>query len=224
MEFSALVDADYLETEKHFNPEKSNSRIEWPAIEKLWEKFKIEQDTFVSNEKKNISDVNTVRNEVYGACLNAANEKPGIFKLTVPTGGGKTRSGLAFCLAHACKLGNKKRRIIIALPYTSIIDQTAKTYREILGNESVLEHHSQIQQTDDEEQDEEKIRQRLACENWDAPLIVTTTVQLFESLFHNKPGHMRKIHNLANSIILLDEVQTLPPEILKPTLDILAGW
>ncbi len=160
---------------------------------------------------------------MYKACLNSANEKPGIFRLTVPTGGGKTRSGLAFCLAHACNVENKKRRIIIALPYTSIIDQTVKTYKEILGNESVLEHHSQIQQSDDEEQNEEKIRFRLACENWNASLIVTTTVQLFESLFDNKPGPVRKIHNLANSIILLDEVQTLPPEILKPTLNILAG-
>jgi CRISPR-associated endonuclease/helicase Cas3 len=222
MLFSALVDADYLATEKHFEPEKTNGRAKWPNVSKLWEQFLNDQEEMLKKADKNPKKVNRIRKEVYFSCLKAAHEKPGVFKMTVPTGGGKTRSGLAFALKHAVQ--NKLHRIIVALPYTSIIDQTASEYRKILEKDfqCVLEHHSQIEVPDEkEEQDQKHLRYRLASENWDVPLIVTTTVQLFESLFANKPGRVRKIHNITKSVIILDEVQTFPPQLLKPTLAVL---
>src|SRR3989338_4056727 len=219
MVFSALVDADYLDTEKHFNEKQYLLRQNQQRIENLWSRFDAEQKQFASAADTETT-VNKIRKEVYELCDKAALGQPGIYRMTVPTGGGKTRSGLAFALKHAVK--NKMDRVIVAIPYTSIIDQTAKEYRKILGSDAVLEHHSQVSVPADESQDAAYVSLRLASENWDVPLIVTTTVQLFESLFSNKPGKVSKLHNLSRSVIVIDEVQALPTELLTPTLDALS--
>jgi CRISPR-associated endonuclease/helicase Cas3 len=219
MLFSALIDADRLDTEAHFNPERSKIRENKISIKAMASKLKINQDELIAKNKQNPSLVNEIRDTVYKSCLAAAAGKPGLYRLTVPTGGGKTRSALAFALEHA--LINGHDRVIFALPYTSIIDQTASVYREILGNDAVLEHHSQIMYKHAEDESEMSLKFRLAEENWDVPLIVTTTVQLLESLFSNRPSRCRKIHRLAKSIIVFDEAQALPQELLKPTLQVI---
>jgi CRISPR-associated endonuclease/helicase Cas3 len=161
------------------------------------------------------SAVNTLRADILRQCRDKAALPAGFFSLTVPTGGGKTLSSLAFALNHAQKYD--KRRVIYAIPYTSIIEQTADVFRDVfatLGDEVLIEHHSQADAADRDE----TARSRLACENWDAPLVVTTNVQLFESLFAAKTSRCRKLHNIVNSIIVLDEAQQLPPEFLQPIL------
>jgi len=157
--------------------------------------------------------VNAARQEVLNACRDSAQQEPGLFSLTVPTGGGKTLSGMAFALDHAVRYG--KSRIIYVIPYTSIIEQTSEILADIFGNENIIEHHSNL------DPDKETQRSRLASENWDAPLIVTTNVQFFESLYAAKPGRCRKLHNIINSVVILDEAQLLPPELLDPCVDVI---
>ncbi len=220
MLFSALVDADYLNTEKHFNQRRSAERGYWTRPADLWPIFRADQLRMMWKGRG--SNINRIRKQIYFSCFRTGKRPPGVFRLTVPTGGGKTRSALAFALSHAAlHKVHGFRRIIIALPYTSIIDQNARVYRDIFGDHFVLEHHSQVDIPEDGRQDENYLRQRFAAENWDFPIIVTTTVQLFESLFSNKPSRCRKLHNIAKSILILDEVQTLPIELLDQTMDVL---
>lgn len=220
MLFSALVDADRLNTEQHFSPDKTFTRKKIKKVKELASVLNQKQNELLESKKADSSIVNTIRREVYEACIKKAQSLPGIYRLTVPTGGGKTRSGLAFALEHA--VTNDLNRVIFALPYTSIIDQTAMDYRGIFGDDVFLEHHSQIIINDDDEKmDKEKKLLSLAEENWDMPLIVTTTVQLFESLFSNHPSKCRKIHRLARSVIVLDEIQAFPMELWKPTFQVL---
>lgn len=219
--FSCLVDADYLDTEEHFESDKAKERGLRVSIRELQSVFEQEQKQFLENLQDRDTPVNRVRNEVYHACVKAAELEPGIFRLCVPTGGGKTRSSLAFALNHSVQHGLD--RVIVAVPYTSIIEQTVGVYRKIFGDEAVLEHHSAACAVLSDPEDARKFaaQARLATQNWDAPLVVTTTVQLFESLFANRPSRCRKLHNIVGSVIVLDEVQTLPLGLLEPILSVL---
>lgn len=213
---SALVDADCLDTERHFDPKRFRSRSVDLAISDLWSRFEANQRALIDGASD--TPVNRRRRAVYEAALGRASDPLGFFSMTVPTGGGKTRSAMGFALQHA--LMHDKRRVVVALPYTSIIEQNAEVYRNIFGEGVVLEHHSAVR-TDVEPGDESEGERwrRLAAQNWDAPVVVTTTVQLLESLFSNHNGRLRKLHRLADSVIVLDEVQTLPPRLLETTLD-----
>ncbi len=211
---SALIDADRLDTEAFFDLGKAQARQVWPALEAIAKRF----DTHLRAKFGAVppSPVNALRAEVLAACQAAAERPPGLFSLTVPTGGGKTLSSLAFALGHARRHG--LRRVIYAIPFTSIIEQTAKVFREGVGADAFLEHHSALGPS----LEKESPRSHLAAENWDAPLIVTTTVQLFESLFASRTSHIRKLHNLARSVLILDEAQVLPTAVLKPVTAVLA--
>lgn len=218
--FSCLVDADYLDTEEHFDLNIAKQRGSTIQIKDLWAMLQAKQEQLLS-AARDTTLVNQVRAEVYHACIGAAKQPPGVFRLAVPTGGGKTRSGLAFALQHSTY--HKLARVIIAVPYTSIIEQTVGVYREIFGESAVLEHHSAINPDEANESNARRLwaQARLATQNWDAPLIVTTTVQLFESLFANRLSRCRKLHNIIGSVIVLDEVQTLPTALLDPILSVL---
>ena len=212
--FSCLVDADYLDTERFMNPKQAELRKRKSSIEELLGLLEV----FLAKLKSEASDteVNAIRNKVQQWCMSASDGNVDFYSLTVPTGGGKTLSSVLWALRHAKKNGLK--RIIIAIPYTSIITQTAAVLRNIFGDENVLEHHSNID-FNDISTNETAYRIKLATENWDYPIVVTTNVQLFESLFSNKPSDCRKLHNLSNSVLILDEVQTLPMEFLMPIVD-----
>jgi len=207
---SCLVDADWLDAEKRDSD--APKRPDFPSIDKLRDQLDEYIDKKVCDAKKNNwTQINVQRKNVLDACRESAITKTGYFSLTVPTGGGKTLSGMSFALNHAVE--NKMKRVIAVIPYTSIIEQNASVYAEVFGRENLIEHHSNI----DPEKDTE--RNRLASENWDAPIIVTTNVQFFESLYANKNSRLRKLHNISRSVIILDEVQSLPPGLLYPILD-----
>lgn len=213
MLFSCLVDADFLDTEAFCSPERSGQRsaIQPDQLKTLRSRL----NTFISHlsTTKASTPVNIQRRAILKQCREKAELSPRFFSLTVPTGGGKTISSLAFALDHA--LTNKQRRIIYALPFTSIIEQNGAVFREILGAETVLEHHCNYKDKDDSTYDRWRY---LATENWDAPVVVTTNVQFFESLFSNMPSRCRKLHNIANSVIVLDEAQAIPTEYIDPCL------
>lgn len=228
MVYSALVDADSLDTEAHDLGGTPAKRGSTATLADLWERY----EAFLESQAPVVdSPVNRVRCEVYDACRRAASQQRGVFRLTVPTGGGKTRSAMAFALRHGIE--HDLRRIIVAVPFTTITEQTAHVYRGIFEHgysdtdPIVLEHHSAATEGFGEAQDDEDtftpdaVWQRLAADNWDAPIVVTTTVQLFESLFSNRRSKTRKLHNLARSVIVLDEAQALPPGLLSPILDAL---
>jgi CRISPR-associated endonuclease/helicase Cas3 len=208
MLFSCLVDADSIDTEGFSNPVRRSHRGGWPTLDDIESQL-----TTKVTKLPHGGAVNEVRWQVRDEVITHATDTPGFFSLTVPTGGGKTLTSLSFALAHA--RANGLRRVIYAIPYLSIIEQTADTFREYLGKDAVLEHHSNL---DPDATDE---RGLLAAENWDAPVVVTTTVQLFESLFAAKKSRCRKLHNIPGSVIVLDEAQLLPPDYLEPILSAL---
>lgn len=215
MLFSCLVDADRLDS-KRFVEGKTLERGGFPDINKLYERF----CAYMSKLDAENSPINAKRNAILNTCLTKAEQPRGLYTLTVPTGGGKTLSSLGYALKHA-KLYNL-RRVIYAIPYTSIIEQNAKVFREVLGDDCLLEHHSNYRFEDKNDTDDSHDNKiKLAVENWDVPVIATTNVQFFESLFANRTGHCRKLHNIANSVIILDEAQMLPVEFLTPCVNVL---
>lgn len=218
---SAVVDADRLDTEAFCDPKKAILRSavsEIPRLCRNLDNYLNEKISAIPESFRN-STVNRARAEVLSACRRSASMPRGAFALTVPTGGGKTLSSLAFALGHAEH--HDLRRVIIVLPYTSIIEQNAAEYRRALGEDKVVEHHANLDpEVMKREYGEERVlRHELACENWDAPVIITTTVQFFESLFASQPSRCRKLHNISRSVIILDEVQTLPSQYLLSILD-----
>ncbi|GIO16510.1 CRISPR-associated helicase Cas3 [Cohnella xylanilytica] len=209
MLFSSLVDADFLDTEGYMDHVKALHRGGYRSISELLERFNRfceELDQQSANTK-----VNEIRKNIRARCIQIASKKQGVFSLTVPTGGGKTLSSLAFALEHARI--HQLSRIIYVIPYTSIVEQNAEVFRAAVGEDQVIEHHSNL------DEDDTTIQSRLASENWDAPLIVTTSVQFFESLFASKPSRCRKLHNIARSVVVLDEAQLVPVEFLAPILE-----
>lgn len=216
MLFSALVDADFLDTEAYMSPQRRTAR-EASGRDSDLRELKAKYDDYMGEKQSSAapSPLNKVRREILEQCLDGAVQSPGFFSLTVPTGGGKTLASLGFALSHAIAHG--KRRVIIAIPYTSIIEQTVEVLRGVFGDDAVLEHHSNL------DPDTETQSSKLATENWDAPIVVTTNVQLFESLFAARTSACRKLHNIVGSVIILDEAQMIPPEFLKPILSTLTG-
>lgn len=218
MLFSCLVDADWLDTESFLSPEEAEKREHGhDSIPSLLDRLERHLEELSRGAKE--TPVNIARDAVLIDCKEGAASKPGLFTLTVPTGGGKTLSSMEFALRHAMAHGLE--RVIYAIPFTSIVEQSAAVFRGILGAENVLEHHSNYDFEAAAKEGREY--ERLAVQNWDAPVIVTTNVQLLESLFSNKPGKCRKLHSIARSVIVLDEAQTIPIELMRSTLAALEG-
>jgi len=218
MIFSCLVDADFLDTERFMDAERSDLRD--CLHNDVFSMMEQALNNHMKGFSKSDNSIDIERNAIRNACIDSAYKKPGLFTLTVPTGGGKTLSSLAFSLRHAVIHG--MNRIIYVIPFTSIIEQNASVFRNAMKSlqdlnpmEIVLEHHSNF------DPNMETTRTRLMTENWDAPLIVTTAVQFYESLFSSKTSRIRKLHRMSKAVIILDEAQTLPVDYIKPCLSAL---
>lgn len=217
--FSALVDADRTSAQMFTGvlPGKN-----YPSLQNMQETLESHMRERFSNSE---GELNRIRSDILNSCRTAGKLPPGMFTLTVPTGGGKTLSSLTFALTHA--VSNSMERIIYTIPFTSIIEQNAAVYKNIFGENNVIEHHSNFllpksETKDSDSPENENAKLASAVSNWDAPLILTTNVQFFESLFSAHPSRSRKVHNIANSIIILDEVQALPNTLLRPCMFALA--
>lgn len=227
MFFSCLVDADYLDTEAHFNggPEGKRYRETGLALDANRATLALERymAEAVRGRRLSSDDVSETRAELWQAVTESAGKRTGLYSLTAPTGSGKTLAMLQFALAHS--RANQLRRIVLAVPFLSIIEQTARIYRSVFADEPerfVLEHHSLagvgVEATDSHKYDDVERQRRLHAENWDAPIIITTNVQLLESIFSNRPSACRKLHKLSDAVILFDEAQSLPQHLAVPTL------
>lgn len=213
MIFSTLVDADFKDTEAYHAAVGDYVRDrDWPRLQAILPALRRSFDAYMANLRSD-SELGDHRHQILHHVIAGAAAAPRFFTLTVPTGGGKTLASLGFALEHAAR--HQMRRIIYAIPFTSVIEQTARVFRDALGDDILLEHHAALEQSTDTAA-EARDKLRLAMEDWAAPVIVTTNVQLFESLFANRSSRCRKLHNIAGSIIILDEAQTLPRHLLRP--------
>lgn len=215
MLYSCLVDADFLDTERFMDGERG--RGGYDDLPTLLRRLK----EYIAPWQEPKTALNKLRCKILNSCLDTGSKPKGIYTLTVPTGGGKTVASLAFALRHAVAHGMK--RVIYVVPYTSIIEQNAEVFREILGDGNVLEHHSGVQFELSDGASPEEVRRALASENWDMPVIVTTAVQFFESIYANRSSKCRKLHNLADSVIIFDEAQMLPLCHLRPCVAAMAS-
>ncbi len=215
MIFSCLIDAD-RSAAAAFDAGGTDVRgANHPSIEAL----EAALHAWIGRRTTHSTDLNSLRDRVFRAAVAKAPEPKGVFTLTVPTGGGKTLTSLAFALAHARAHGLD--RVIVVIPFTSVIEQTAQVYREALGDlgSAVLEHHSAFEMEKEGRWSDDRVgpeRLRLAMERWDSPIVVTTAVQFFESLFSNRPSRCRKLHSIAHSVVMVDEAQTMPLTLLRP--------
>jgi CRISPR-associated endonuclease/helicase Cas3 len=229
MLFSCLIDADRIDTENYtrrINGQSPLSSDHHPSIQVL--KAQLNRYLYQLRQTAQDTTVNMLRQNILAHARQQAAQPPGLFSLTVPTGGGKTLTSLAFALDHAAQHSGM-RRVIYVIPFTSIIEQTAQVFRRALGEHqgAVLEHHSafdrdklpeEIKNLGKPRQADYRDKLRLTMESWDAPIVVTTAVQFFESLFSDRPSQCRKLHNIAGSVIVLDEAQTLPLKLLRPIM------
>lgn len=209
MIYSCLVDSDFLDTEAFINDNKVDRSVNYD-----YELFNRKLSNYIDGFSNKEREINKKRAEILNNCIEKSKRKKGLYTLTVPTGGGKTISSLAFAMEHLLK--HDMDRIIYVIPYTSIIEQTGEIFKDILGYQNVLEHHSNFDFQDNEDLISNKLK--LSSENWDIPIVVTTNVQFFESLFANKSSRCRKLHNIANSVIIFDEAQMIPTQFLTPCL------
>jgi CRISPR-associated endonuclease/helicase Cas3 len=217
MIFSALIDADRLDTAEHAAGEKFPEPPKLNPSE-LLTKLLEARETKRREAAESDAKLVRIRNRIFDDCLRKAEEEKGFFSLTVPTGGGKTLSAMAFALRHAEV--HKMRRVIVVIPYLSIIEQNAGEYRKVFGDDVIIESHSAVEPEEKSDDRDDLNPTTLITENWDAPIIVTTSVQFIETLFANKPAKCRKLHNIANSVVIFDEIQTLPVKLLEPLFSV----